>query len=145
MVKFIFFLRWSLVIKSSYRIGKNQAITIQNNGLETPKVDIPIDDLKYGHLIIKGEVVLIEHHGHKKILGSLKKYQSSIRKATFDNFPSNYFVNEWLRDITHLVVYQRDKQSPPAMCNHNEFPSFDKLKRLEMDVDSIYEELKGIF
>lgn len=65
-------------------------------------------------------------------------YIAYLTKATFDNFTSNNHVNLRLRFIEHLVIYQRDEQSPAAMGKHEDWNIFDFLKKVEMDVETIY-------
>jgi hypothetical protein len=85
----------------------------------------------------------MEEDTFDELFGPLEQYQDSIRKATLHNFFSQKFINNWLCNITHLVVYQRVKDTDDF--DDNKFNSlgmygfihrFEKLKRVEIDVDA---------
>lgn len=146
--------RWSAVIKTSHRIGKNLAITIKSGNVYT-NVDIPINGLKYGHLIIKGHpccsmskkvhrFCFSKKKNMQESLNSLKRYEGSIRKATFQNDSSIVLADISLKEITQLIMNQ-SFYNCPLVKNDQEWNSFENLNQLELNIDSSQHDLKGNF
>lgn len=107
------------------------AITVNNYMTETPFIEIPIEGLKYGKLIIK-DGKSSTHWSDYTPLNQLDPYQGTIYKAELYNIPNNNDLNHWLSNITELSVY--NGFSPLVRMNVNIF-SFSKLKRLNIDID----------
>lgn len=91
--------KWSAIIKSSRKVGRNHSIEIQKNSSGALLLKIPIDGLKYGCV----EILFADYGMHlTEILKCLEKYQSSIFKAKFREFILNEEVVDVLCNVTQI-------------------------------------------
>lgn len=88
--------RWSSIIKSSHKIGKNHAITIRSNSQSGFVVEIPLEELKYGRLevisdpadsfedwMVRRDVSKISQIT-QSLIAILKIYSQFIQEVTID-------------------------------------------------------------